>query len=773
MDETENPQSPEITPYDLSGWGELAPPVDTATDVAKTIPAKLTTGASSILGIPGAIGSWAQEKILQGAGKVFGPEIEADVRRGLVAGLSDEEREAVESGRATRNLEMGTIPTMLGMEESTKETLPFTQYEPETTPGRYAGTAAEFVGGTLPFAALGPGGLSARMGLAAREAGTAVLSGVGSEAGADYAKAINAPEYEGYFRLIGAIGTPVAAKSVGKNITEVFQGVGRGVAPGAEYIDNKVAELLMEDLQNGSSPMTLAQVQEELARGNAPALFDMAGKNTRAYLQQVYKLSPEITKGIDELNALTKARGADASMNVIDYIDSTYGNIGKFKIEDLALDAAKTETDAAYRLSRTLPNAQNMWTPELSEFAFSNGYVQKAMQEVNDILGSKRAGGFGADMYNVDLSYWDMVKKRVDDYINKTDPANKMNASSVDTNQHAGAVAAKKRLVQLLDTAVPEYADARGAALDKLNVKNAPEAGEKFLSLRKARDFEENMDVFRNLKPEQQELFRRGFLRSVYDQIGSKKTLNGVVDKLTSPSGRKYYREVLGDDVYNDIVGVTAAAQTKANLEAIQESGVWKRLAEGSLQAADLIKTAGSVGTVVVGGTKSMGAGAIAAGIAAVLDTVKNKVILNYAERKVAPEVIKLMQSSDPKDIARLGQIISTNTDAAKVLQKYNGALVNFGLSLGLSGKEQAQSDERDALKGWGDIVPPGQEQPTPENAMRHGGRIGRKSGGRVGSNAISSEVAQTRALLSNKTATMLSMPDDAIVTALHMAKQN
>lgn len=52
------------------------------------------------------------------------------------------------------------------------------------------------------------------------------------------------------------------------------------------------------------------------------------------------------------------------------------------------------------------------------------------------------------------------------------------------------------------------------------------------------------------------------------------------------------------------------------------------------------------------------------------------------------------------------------------------------------------------------------------------GGRVGRKSGGRVKTNPISAEVKRVRTLLSQKTASMLSIPDDAIATALHIAKR-
>lgn len=55
--------------------------------------------------------------------------------------------------------------------------------------------------------------------------------------------------------------------------------------------------------------------------------------------------------------------------------------------------------------------------------------------------------------------------------------------------------------------------------------------------------------------------------------------------------------------------------------------------------------------------------------------------------------------------------------------------------------------------------------------ARAAGGRLAFKAGGSVGANAISSEVNKARLMLRRKTERMLSLPDDAVATALHMAK--
>lgn len=63
-----------------------------------------------------------------------------------------------------------------------------------------------------------------------------------------------------------------------------------------------------------------------------------------------------------------------------------------------------------------------------------------------------------------------------------------------------------------------------------------------------------------------------------------------------------------------------------------------------------------------------------------------------------------------------------------------------------------------------------GSKEPPAEQAS--GGRVARKAGGRIKTNPISAEVKRVRTLLSQKTANMLSLPDDAIATALHIAKR-
>jgi Skp family chaperone for outer membrane proteins len=130
--------------------------------------------------------------------------------------------------------------------------------------------------------------------------------------------------------------------------------------------------------------------------------------------------------------------------------------------------------------------------------------------------------------------------------------------------------------------------------------------------------------------------------------------------------------------------------------------------------------------------------------------------------------------------------IVGSNL-ARRFMEAYTKKGVDNALKTVLAGRSaQEKAAIRDAVSKWEartraalsssaaaqqsaptEIDIPGGGLPVDQNT---GGRVERKSGGRINS-PICSEVRQVRALLSEKTASMLSMPDDAVATALHIAK--
>lgn len=151
--------------------------------------------------------------------------------------------------------------------------------------------------------------------------------------------------------------------------------------------------------------------------------------------------------------------------------------------------------------------------------------------------------------------------------------------------------------------------------------------------------------------------------------------------------------------------------------------------------------------TLVTGGGLSMGQFLPAAAVVGTATGAK------YGSR--------LLAEKSAKDLAALMRTGKAKQAAAVAEDKISKrqARIRAGLS-GSAALQQSAPLEIDI---------PGGDLPEGQNA---GGRVARKSGGRAAGNPISAEVKRVRALLSEKTASMLSVPDDAIATALHIAKR-
>ena len=750
-------------------------PVSTLEDVGRSAAGRATKEAiAPIVGAAGAVGSGLQEGVMYFGGKgmdvanYFGADIPkeqilSNVRRGLLEGLTPDERKAVEEGRAVRSLEMGTQPTIKGATESLQEALPYTAYEPKTTAGKFAGEAAGLAAAMAEGPLTGPLGgerIAASLARAGKEALTGNVAGLGSEAAGEWAQNV-APEYEGWARLAGAIATPLAGQGVvsaaskGAKLLKPFEIAGVD-------IDNATAKLLAEDLRSGKANMTIEQINTAVDNGSAPSLIDMAGPKTKAYLQAKYNLTPEIQSEMATLNDLINNRANQSRANVAGFIEQEMPQIGSMNVEDLANAAAKQETRDAYKLSQTVPNAASIWSPELADLVKNDGWVRQAMIDVNKSIKGQRMNEFNADAVAKNLPYWDLVKKRLDDYNTsmKPSPFNVTPNLAGDVNVSA----AKRNLVSILDDAVPEYALARGAHQEAIGVRSAPEAGGKFLSLRKTPDLEKFMGVYEKYNPEQQELFKRGLVRGMYDKLSAQSgNIDGFIKDLTGVKGQKYYSKILGPE-YDSILGKAVSenliSKTKAITEASRNDAIKGKLAE-----ALKIGGGGGAGYAV---SHALGLPAEAViGTALGFGILAKDVVLNYAEQKLAPEIVKLLQSQDPDDIARLGKLIKDNADAASVANKASDYLSRIPMQYAVTNRqkqtEQKNPEDYDFTFQAPDQISTGQAS---------GGRIERKAGGRI-RNSISAEVKRTRELLSHKTASMLSIPDDAIVTALQLANKH
>ena len=249
-------------------------PVSTAEDVAKSAGTGLAKGVIGALGTPGDLSN-----LLAKGSKVAGD---------YIAGKLGLEK--------SPEVAPPLLPTSGGIQTAVEgQTGDF--YKPQTTAGKFAGTAATFAGNPLSY--VGPGGLIAK-------GVTAALSGVGSEAGTQLTQDSTKPWVKNIAPLLGAIagGHAVAAPrlvtpliSDAERAAQVAAIRGEGITPTAGQVTGSESLRRAENVAP-SIPFGPRGRNEQINNQFTQAALSRAGINsTRA--------TPDVMQGAaDRLGAI-------------------------------------------------------------------------------------------------------------------------------------------------------------------------------------------------------------------------------------------------------------------------------------------------------------------------------------------------------------------------------------------------------------------------------------------------------------------------------------
>jgi hypothetical protein len=344
----------------------------------------------------------------------------------------------------------------------------------------------------------------------------------------------------------------------------------------------------------------------------------------------------------------------------------------------------------------------------------------------------------------------------------------------------------------------------RDEASDVFGGRDALEAGYNYLPVSNGLKAAEITNALGAYNPAQLQRFKDGVLSRLKEEALKPPSANSGFGKLVSyfdrwtPSIRLWgsnpaiegrLRQALGDDDFYrlsnqvNIQNIVNKAKTfRVREEVIPSGGKGMAASSAALLGAGgayLVENAPALSQVLNPANMTLatvGAGALAGTAAGLAGLYKVAgMFQNKFERAVATHIANALANQDPVAIAALNRIPPKNLN--KYLTRFSYALEGTGVpsrevlkGAALDGKDAPLPPEDPATpkkRTLKDMLPP-QAGAAPQNA---GGRVGRKAGGRIKSNPISAEIMRVRALLSEKTASMLSVPDDAIATALHIAK--
>lgn len=757
------------------------PSVSTAEDVARSAVAGAEKGALVDVGsLPGVVHEW----IGKGLDLFKSKEGLAESRAKETEGLSNEELQAIEEGRAvpyggsTAGLlaaggmfttdprllteKMGTVPTAKGTEKQVEQEITGAKYVPQTTAGDIAGAG---VRGMTSGAIMG--GTSGAV--------TGLTAGAAGRGAADVVKGFSGSSGLATGTEVGVnIATDFLTRKLSTSLTGTFNPSNQAVQELAKTIRIGLAK----------DPERAKQLADAIERGEKINVNDFLDKTT---LDQIKKnVKGDFGASVTDFLTKLQKRAADNDVKLSEDFKSVFGvNMDDVNWANTQKAANEAKADQIYDLARSNPKSSFVWSPEISNAVFNDGNVMDAAAEVTKSILEKKAGKLnsaspllirigkdGKPIINPnskpDLAYWDAVKRKLDDWASHSDTQGLSNAGKPFAEGAAN-------LRNAVSGVIPEYSEARLAGQI---VKTAPDALADGMQLGKTLvaekpNFQKIDDVlysFSKASPELKNFYRQGVARSLY-QTAQSGDFSEISRLMSGTKSSQALKMVLGESEYNEIYGAmarNAVMRTETGLETSlarmqqrgeQASGFWQDIKLGGIPG-------GAVGaSAYLTSAPEMVKGA--ALLTAAAGGVAIKAILDKREQALSGEIMRLVTSTDPVDLERLGKALASDPKAASTLRKItsaaNDAVSSYVFSSNRAGERARQEEERNQFFDENDML-----YPSPQST---GGRIGRKSGGKVTGNSISREVERTRKELSHRTAQMLSMPDDAIVTALKIAK--
>jgi hypothetical protein len=423
----------------LDGGRPGGAPPDVASDVLKSLPTGLAEGVTGMVGLPGTISDLAQGALTKGMNAITGANVQLPGDPLSGSALMGDVNKAVPGG----------------------------MYQAQTTPGKFAQTAASFV----------PAAFGGEASLAQRALGRVLAPAAGSMAGGSVVSEEQSPFLHGVGQLLGTIlggGLAGGAKQLGDLIPSASEAPGDAAE---KYLAKMAADAQVtpQDILDNAATKGRGQLGAEAFGPDGVATLASLGRRGG-------------TTGQALTDTLT-TRLATAPSRVMD--DFTAGSgidpRGAAGDIDSMVDSGRAAAKPLYDQALSQPGG--VMTPDLESLA-SRPIIQKAMaQAATDIRNDGRdpnaMGLFFDDQGNAtQVSHptaeaWDLTKKAVGQSVERDAFGNRLPDSKSPGNLRINN--ASRSLTGALRDAIPGYGDALDASGDYLSMQGAFEAGQKHI----------------------------------------------------------------------------------------------------------------------------------------------------------------------------------------------------------------------------------------------------------------------------------------------------
>lgn len=441
-----------------------------------------------------------------------------------------------------------------------------------------------------------------------------------------------------------------AGKAVNENLIRPFMT--------AANRDNEAIRRIGAAINADGTARGMTAADEAVAQraGADVANADRFGSAVRSLARTASNISPEARGAFEEL---TQQRFYTQGKRAVNFVKQLMGGA----TDDLALQealrsAARKTNAAAYKAAYDARQAKAIWTPEIRNLLASDT-VKAAIREADsvgsdmaalsgspairnpfvfdesgNVVGLRQLKGGGVALPN--LEFWDIVQRNLR---NTADKASRAGDNSL--AMRAGD--ARRQLLGVLDTAVPEFKAARQGAAGFFGADDAIEAGRMAAKTPKANpEIRRAVDA---MKPAEKDAFSVGFSSELIDTINAARDRVNVIESVFgNPSMRERIAIALGPQRARELEAYVRVEQILDKL---------RQATQGNSTSTQQLIAAGVLG----GGAGWLATGDIAqAGSWAWIAATGRRGLQMMGKRvddQVMKRVAEMLASGDPAQVQR------------------------------------------------------------------------------------------------------------------------
>ena len=583
-------------------------------------------------------------------------------------------------------------------------------YQSKTSPGKFTQTAIDVMGPGM----FGKGKLAEKF---IRGAGS--LVGVEASDKAADMIGLTDPTTRTALGILGAIAGGVGGEAAiqGKRV------VGNILDP-SEAANTRIAQAIKLARENNRAP-TDQEIQDAIAAQKPMTVYDVTGG------QDQQLIAPNVTgparEAARKINDFITQRGEQAADRVNSNLNEILGkDIDAGQTKENISAQQKVDNDINYKKALNDPMAGDVESPFVQS-VIGNPLAEDAIKKA-----TKELGG-----YSNNLKYWDQVKQNLDDSVNE----------AYKKGQNNFAERLKDLRDGLRDDLVsqnPEYGVALNGASSFFKAKNALQAGYNYALNFNTFDAAGARKALANYDAGNFGLFQEGFVSALQDKA------KGGVDKLLTGIDKTASVGKL-NDVFPSENGTQARQiQTMVDLENmtrdVQRIELGANLADSAKPGLGryLVDIASATPGVFAGLTTTSTAVGAGVGLSGWLANKAAQGTISLAQRRVATQVAETLASGDKNGILELSKLAETTPAVKSTIEKLKPFLNQTLLTM--TGVNAANAIPRLPFASGGSVIDKAADK-------------------------LVSESMRNQKLLAHHTEQMLSMPDDAIVQALHVAR--